>query len=142
MTIKVPITEGVSYDKPSLIIGNLELYDSERIMDLLKTGEMTLAPTFLNNLDGTVTLISISLIGRRVGLSKLTIVAPELVLPEMKKYTFYWLDGTKSILEGHSVEDAFRKGGYNNGAVNSLDFTMNGEDDSYSWISHRWIKMK
>lgn len=57
----------------------------------------------------------------------------------MNTYTFYWLDGTREVLMGESLIDAYRRAGYGNGARGALDFTMNGEDNSYSWIDGYWI---
>jgi hypothetical protein len=51
----------------------------------------------------------------------------------MKLYTFYWLDGRREVLTGKSPIDAYRRAGYGNGARSSLDFTMNGDDNSYYW---------
>lgn len=58
----------------------------------------------------------------------------------MNKYTFYWLDGTREVLEGLSVAGAFRDAGYGAGAMSALDFTCNGENDSYVWGGKGWNK--
>lgn len=58
----------------------------------------------------------------------------------MNKYTFYWLDGTREVLEGESVKDAFVNGGCSGGSLSALDFTCNGEDNSYKWINGKWVK--
>jgi hypothetical protein len=58
----------------------------------------------------------------------------------MNTYTFYWLDGTKEILEGESVHQAFIYAGYGAGAIAALDFTCNGENNNYEWINGKWVK--
>lgn len=58
----------------------------------------------------------------------------------MNKYTFYWLDGKREVLDGESVAGAFRDAGYGAGAMSALDFTCNGEDDSYDWNGKKWIR--
>ena len=58
----------------------------------------------------------------------------------MNTYTFYWLDGTREVLKGKSVADAFRDAGYGARAIAALDFTRNGEDNSYEWDGKKWNK--
>lgn len=38
------------------------------------------------------------------------------------KFTVFWLDGTKDVLEGESFSDAFNKAGYGRGANSSYRF--------------------
>lgn len=57
-----------------------------------------------------------------------------------KKRTFYWLDGTRQVLDGDSVADAMITGGYTAGALHALDFVANGDCDDYIWIGQHWIK--
>jgi len=40
----------------------------------------------------------------------------------MKKYTYYWLDGKREVLEGNDPSDAMNKAGYGAGALRALDF--------------------
>ena len=59
----------------------------------------------------------------------------------MKYFTFYWRDGTKSILQGASVELAFNSS-YSAGAISAVDFYSNGVDYGYYWDpqKHEWIR--
>lgn len=65
---------------------------------------------------------------------------PKKITEVKKKRTFYWLDGSKQVLEGDSVADAFIKGGYSAGALHALDFVADGEDDNYIWRDHHWVR--
>lgn len=58
------------------------------------------------------------------------------------KYTFFWLDGKRDVLEGNSVADALNKAGYGNGALAALDFHAKGDCDEYKWNSSnkQWDK--
>lgn len=40
----------------------------------------------------------------------------------MKKFIFYWLDGTVNVVEGTNVSDAFMRLGYGLGAINALNY--------------------
>ena len=53
----------------------------------------------------------------------------------MKKFTFYWLDGKRSVLEGAGPADALNKAGYGQGAIAALDFHAEGDNDEYFWGS-------
>ena len=61
----------------------------------------------------------------------------------MTYFTFYWRDGTKSILQGASVEVAFNTS-YSAGAISAIDFYSNGVDHSHHWDSqkHDWVPKK
>ena len=64
---------------------------------------------------------------------------------EKSKYTIYWLDGKKTVLnteKGNSVADAFTEAGYSNGATRAIDFYVNGTDDNYIWdsVKREWVK--
>lgn len=39
-----------------------------------------------------------------------------------KKFILYWLDGSKEIVSGHTISDAFMKAGYGYGALAALDY--------------------
>jgi hypothetical protein len=41
---------------------------------------------------------------------------------KMKKWSLHWLDGTKEIIEGNTLSEAFTKAGYGNGALKALDY--------------------
>lgn len=57
-----------------------------------------------------------------------------------KQFTFYWLDGTREVLNGKDVTNAFVKAGYSAGAMRALDFTCNGDNEDYEWVNGKWIK--
>lgn len=50
-----------------------------------------------------------------------------------KKFTLYWLDGMKEVIEGIDIANAFTRAGYGAGALAALDFHTEGEDNSYEW---------
>jgi hypothetical protein len=56
-------------------------------------------------------------------------------------YTFYWLDGTREVLKGESVAQAFTHAGYGAGARSALDFVSNGENNDYQWIDGKWKRI-
>ena len=59
----------------------------------------------------------------------------------MKKFTLFWLDGKREVITGESIGDAARKAGIQKGALQSLDFYSDGDDDSWEWNSERrsWV---
>lgn len=61
----------------------------------------------------------------------------------MERYTYYWRDGSREVLEGTDFINAFTRAGYSSGAVRALDFFMEGDDKEYEWDSecHTWKKV-
>ena len=58
----------------------------------------------------------------------------------MSKFTFFWLNGTRDVLEGQDAADAMNKAGYGAGAVPALDFHTEGDNNSYSWFKGEgWV---
>ena len=55
------------------------------------------------------------------------------------KFTFFWLDGEREVLEGITHIDAINKSGYSKIAMSALDFYSEGDDDSYIW-DNGWTK--
>ena len=55
------------------------------------------------------------------------------------KYTFFWLDGKKEVLEGTTPADALTKAGYGNGAIKALDFFIEGKNNKYIWGDHKYL---
>jgi hypothetical protein len=49
------------------------------------------------------------------------------------KFTFYWRDGKREVLDGKDPADAMNKRGYGNGALRALDFYSRGENNEYAW---------
>jgi hypothetical protein len=60
------------------------------------------------------------------------------------KYTVFWLDGKREVIEGESIGDAARRAGIQKGALASMDFYSDGEDDGWEWNADRrsWISKK
>lgn len=58
----------------------------------------------------------------------------------MKKFTYYWLDGKREVLEGNDVADAMNRVGYGAGALRALDFHSNGDCNDYVWnkLTRNW----
>lgn len=54
------------------------------------------------------------------------------------KYTFYWLDGTRSVLNGNDASDALNKAGIGRGALRALDFYAAGDNKGYEWDGKQW----
>lgn len=55
------------------------------------------------------------------------------------KYTFYWLDGYRFVLEGDDGIDALKQGGYDGGALKYIDFYLRGDNTNYVWIDDEWV---
>ena len=49
------------------------------------------------------------------------------------KYTFFWLDGKREVLEGNDQAHALNAAGYGNGALRALDFWAAGDNQDYLW---------
>lgn len=57
------------------------------------------------------------------------------------KYTFFWPDGVREVLEGKAPEHALELAGYGFGAINAVDFFAEGDNKKYIWHDHKWIKI-
>lgn len=57
------------------------------------------------------------------------------------KFTLYWLDGKREVVQGRTAAEAMTLAGYGGGAVRALDFYANGEDTDYRWVpeSRKWV---
>lgn len=51
----------------------------------------------------------------------------------MKKFTLYWRDGKREVVEGSDCADAMTRAGYGGGAVGALDFHAKGDCGGYWW---------
>lgn len=52
--------------------------------------------------------------------------------PDNDKYfTLYWLNGTKNVIKGLTIEEAFTRAGYGGGAVGALDWYDNGISETH-----------
>jgi hypothetical protein len=49
------------------------------------------------------------------------------------KFTLYWRDGKREVVQGRTISEAFMLAGYGGGAMRALDFYANGEDHRYWW---------
>lgn len=53
----------------------------------------------------------------------------------MNKYTFYWKNGRREVLEGNDVIDALMKAGYSAIDLKRLSFYTPGENEDFSWTA-------
>lgn len=63
----------------------------------------------------------------------------------MKKYVLYWLDGTKSLIEGNSISEAMNNNGYSHGSIRGLDFYSESKHESeWEWNKKErtWKRIK
>lgn len=62
--------------------------------------------------------------------------------PKNQPFTFYWLDGRRTVHYGMSVSHAAQLAGYGISTITKLDFTADGDDHNYVWNAQwgRWVK--
>jgi hypothetical protein len=60
------------------------------------------------------------------------------------KYTLYWLDGKREVIEGSGISAAVTHAGYGNGAIQALDFFTEGDNHDYVWnfVTRTWDKIE
>jgi len=51
----------------------------------------------------------------------------------MEQFTFFWMDGRRTMCEGTDPADALTKVGYGAGAIRALDFYAHGDNKDYIW---------
>lgn len=70
------------------------------------------------------------------------IKAPPEELEGDKKFTFWWRDGTRSVLLGPTADAAFTRAGYGAGAKAAVDWYDYGDVDTHKWVSETksWIR--
>lgn len=58
------------------------------------------------------------------------------------KFTIYWKDGSRNVITGVTVEDAFTAAGYSAGAVSAIDWYDNGisQTHHYNTETKEWVK--
>ena len=56
-----------------------------------------------------------------------------ILTAELQKFTLYWLDGKREVVEGSGIADAMTRAGYGGGAVRALDFHAKGECSDSVW---------
>lgn len=49
------------------------------------------------------------------------------------KFTLFWLDGKREVVQGRIIAEAMTLAGYGNGALRALDFYASGDNTSYWW---------
>lgn len=50
------------------------------------------------------------------------------------KFTLFWLDGKREVVQGRSIAEAMTLAGYSNGALRALDFYASGDNQDYVWV--------
>lgn len=50
----------------------------------------------------------------------------------MNEFSIFWRDGTRQVIEGRDITDAFNKH-YSAGALAALDFYSSGNDEGWVW---------
>lgn len=59
------------------------------------------------------------------------------------KFTLYWRDGKRNIVQGRTIAEAMTLAGYGGGALGALDFHAKGENGDYAWnaTSREWDRV-
>lgn len=50
------------------------------------------------------------------------------------KFTLYWRDGKREVVQGRSAGEAMTLAGYGGGAIRALDFWAKGDDVEWEWV--------
>jgi len=63
---------------------------------------------------------------------------------DLIKFTLYWNDGKKEVIEGTSVFDAISRNGYTSKSKTELAYAVSGDDDSLKWnaVKNQWEKRR
>lgn len=61
---------------------------------------------------------------------------------QMNIFTIYWKDGSKNIISGLEINDAFTMAGFSAGAIHAVDWYDNGVTSThfYDKLNNKWIK--
>lgn len=51
----------------------------------------------------------------------------------MPKFSIFWRDGKRDVLQGKTVADALTQAGYGQGALAALDFHAKGDCKEWEW---------
>lgn len=72
----------------------------------------------------------------------LKLFQPILETEIKKKFTFYFIDGTRRVGEGETVEAAFSQLEFEDGVLPLMDFYKEGDDRTYSWSinAKTWVR--
>lgn len=49
------------------------------------------------------------------------------------KFTLFWLDGRREVVQGRTIAEAMTLAGYGGGALRALDFYASGDNTGYWW---------
>lgn len=62
--------------------------------------------------------------------------------PEPNIYTVYWLDGTREVIRGTDIANAFANAGYVDGSLRAMDMWRWGNDTDYAWDRAKriWVR--
>ncbi len=59
----------------------------------------------------------------------------------MKTFTVFWLDGSKTVIKGDTIAEAFHVAGYGAGTLRAVDFYAAGEPTDYTFVKGQgWSK--
>ena len=60
---------------------------------------------------------------------------------DVNYFTLYWLDGSRTVIKGPTVEEAFTIAGYGAGAIHAIDWYDNGVTDTHNFVGkNQWVK--
>lgn len=57
-----------------------------------------------------------------------------------KFFTIYWLNGTRTVIQGETIEQAFTAAGYDDSTVKSINWYDNGVSETHFWNQKEWVK--
>jgi hypothetical protein len=55
--------------------------------------------------------------------------------PDLAKFTLYWKDGKREVIEGEGIGDAATRAGYGGGAFSALDCWATGDCADRVWVA-------
>ena len=60
----------------------------------------------------------------------------------METFTFFWMDGRRTMCMGETPVEALTRVGYGVGAIRAIDFYTNGDNKEYIWNPdiRSWIR--
>ena len=60
-------------------------------------------------------------------------------MKDLKKFTLYWLDGEKEVIEGFNAFNAIFLARWRSGN-RVLDFFADGDNHDYEWQDGKWVR--
>lgn len=85
-----------------------------------------------NTKDGTVTFV--------VDKSYVDRAMACVAEPDVIQFNLYWIGGKTEVVSGASINDAFAKAGYGQGALRALDFYCKVGEGNYTYVDGSWKK--